>query len=250
MESSEATKLCECPTHGQYQSKLIHIRGRVVSQTPCPQCTQAREALAARAQDTAKALLVASAIQHCNIPARFQESTLDNFECSNAQQRKAVKLCHAYLQKFSDMAELGAGMLLLGHPGTGKTHLGCAIVAELTRRGIASLYKPMLEFMDECKLAWARGDSERGVLRKHVEPHLLMLDEVGMQFDTNAERVMLYRLVNERYVVHAPTIVASNLALPDLTEFAGERVVDRLLDSGAPVIVCDWESYRRRDRIR
>jgi DNA replication protein DnaC len=43
------------------------------------------------------------------------------------------------------------------------------------------------------------------------------------------------------------TILISNLAIPQLTETLGERVIDRFRDEGM-VLVFDWESYRKRKK--
>ena len=49
------------------------------------------------------------------------------------------------------------------------------------------------------------------MLRRFVDYELLILDEVGIQFGTETERLILFQLLNERYTQVKPTILISNL---------------------------------------
>lgn len=86
-------------------------------------------------------------------------------------------------------------------------------------------------------------------------PDLLILDEVGVQFGSDTERLLLFDILNERYERRRPTILMSNLALDDAEEggrvvpgiksYLGERVFDRLREDGGQSVVFDWPSHRK-----
>lgn len=88
--------------------------------------------------------------------------------------------------------------------------------------------------------------TEAQVLRDLVEPDLLILDEVGVQFGSDAEKLILFEIINGRYESRRPTIIISNLAIGELEKYLGARAVDRLREGGGKVVVFDWESYRGR----
>ena len=73
---------------------------------------------------------------------------------------------------------------------------------------------------------------------------LLVLDEIGVQFGSDAEKLIMFDIINERYEAMRPTILISNLALSGLSEFVGDRIVDRMKENGGKLMVFDWESHR------
>lgn len=71
-----------------------------------------------------------------------------------------------------------------------------------------------------------------------------MLDEVGVQFGSETEKLMLFDVLNERYEERRSTILLSNLDLNGVKGFLGERVFDRIREDGGQYIPFDWESFR------
>jgi DNA replication protein DnaC len=61
---------------------------------------------------------------------------------------------------------------------------------------------------------------------------------------------MLFDVLNARYANQRPTILIGNLTADELEEYLGERIMDRLLESGSAVVPFTWESYRRRGAVR
>lgn len=73
---------------------------------------------------------------------------------------------------------------------------------------------------------------------------LLILDEIGAQLGTDWERLMLFKIINERYKQVLPTILISNLDRGQLSDYLGARIVDRMSEGGGTTLTLDWESYR------
>ncbi len=71
------------------------------------------------------------------------------------------------------------------------------------------------------------------------------VDGVGRQFGTDAEKLMLFEVINSRYEALKATIVISNLSGDALMDYLGEAAMDRLREGGRSVLF-DWTSYRRR----
>lgn len=67
-----------------------------------------------------------------------------------------------------------------------------------------------------------------------------------MQFGSEAEKLILFEIINTRYEKMRPTILISNLPKDELSAFIGERVIDRMNDGGGCTLAFTWDSYRSR----
>jgi len=183
-----------------------------------------------------------------NIPRRFANKTLENYSVNSAQQRKVVELCRNYVVHFERVKDQGTSMVFCGKPGTGKTHLVYAIVNALQKKSITAVVRTAADMTSEVKEAYKSDHSDvtpTTVSSKFAEFDLLVIDEVGVQVSSDAEKRIFFNIINKRYENMLPTILISNLALPELTEFIGERVVDRMRENRGVVFAFDWGSYRK-----
>src|SRR5699024_2648302 len=94
------------------------------------------------------------------------------------------------------------------------------------------------------KQSWA-DRNEPEVIQQFVNPDLLVIDEVGHQYGSDAERLMLFDLINARYMAAKPMILITNLELNGLREYLDERSQDRLREGGGTALVFDWISRRK-----
>jgi DNA replication protein DnaC len=87
--------------------------------------------------------------------------------------------------------------------------------------------------------------TEKQILESFILPELLILDEVGIQFGTETEKILIYQMINGRYEEVMPTIMISNYTENDLIDYIGLRCMDRMKEGGGVVVPFDWGSYRR-----
>ncbi|MCP3882383.1 MAG: ATP-binding protein [Sulfitobacter sp.] len=181
------------------------------------------------------------------IPLRFLGKTLEKFEATTKAQQEALIWAESFCLEWDFRPQ---GALLLGNPGTGKTHLAIGIVhhALLTSYVEQVFYTTVLTSLRRVKASWNAktkdAETEDDVRSSLTYPRLLVLDEVGVQFGSTFEENFFFDILNDRYENMKPTILLSNLTQGEVSEYLGERILDRLREDGGQVIVFDWESHR------
>lgn len=241
----------QCDKHGEYQANILNIGGREVCGI-CPACLAEKDA-----KETAERVekmrvesrrnRVHELFGRAEIPERFRDRGFGNYNAKTAQQVENFEVCRDYATNFEEMKADGRCLILTGNPGTGKTHLAIAIARQVMRASGNVLYARAYEVIQAVKETYGKDAkrSEREVIDSFVSPDLLVLDEIGVQFGTDAEKVILYAIINGRYDRGLPTVLVSNLDLSEIEHFIGERAFDRLRENGGRALRFKWESFRK-----
>lgn len=240
--------LAVCEGHGEYTAYTY--RGHTSGCPACMKEQQEREASEAHAkwlvelrQRRANELLGRAAI-----PPRFADRTLANFMPHADGPAKALAIAREFAENFAECQRTGQGLVFCGGVGAGKTHLAVGICHEVIKQDRVAVFSSVLSAVRSIKETYRKGSelTEGEAIQNLVDPDLLVLDEVGVQFGSETEKMYLFEVINGRYQALKPTIVISNLAKDPLTEYLGERVIDRLREGGGRMVVFDWPSYRRQ----
>lgn len=244
----------DCPTHGQQRVRVFKLFDDW-SPPRCPTCEADQEQ--ARTDEEAARLrreaaehrdrLIRKHLQHAAVPPRFEGKSFADYTASDPGATKALATCRTYADRFAEHLRAGTSLILCGNAGTGKTHLACAVANHVIREHAkAAVYMTAGRAFRRVKDTYRKNSQvgEQDALSAFAVPDLLILDEIGVQYGSDAERNILFEIVNERYEQMKPTALISNLALPALTDFAGERVIDRLKENGGKLVVFDWKSHR------
>ena len=240
------SKTDNCAEHGDFESKSY----RHGFWTGCPACAAVRKAAEAAQEDAkAKAAEVERwqrRLGMAGVPERFRDRRIETFIAITDAQRKAWAFATTYASSFGDVMDTGRGALFVGKPGTGKTHLAVGIAIEVMENGGTALFTTTMRAIRRVKDTWGREsqETETEAIQALVFPDLLILDEVGVQFGSDTEKLILFDVLNERYEKRKPTILLSNLPASEVKEYLGERIFDRMREDGGQVVVFDWASHR------
>lgn len=243
------TRTVECDDHGEYESRHI-LFGETDHWSGCPTCAEEKAdrdraaEVAAMHAETAQRRLE-KLLGYACLPPRFVGKTFDTYLAGTDQQRKYLGKCQEYARDFPAHYQTGDGLMLLGSPGTGKTHLAVATLNEIINTHRASgLYTTAARMFRRIKDTYGNSEeSESQAIEAFTKPALLVLDEIGVSFGSDAELNYLFDIMNERYEQCMPTIVVSNVQPGELGQWMGDRVVDRLREC-SKLMVFDWESAR------
>ncbi len=156
-------------------------------------------------------------IAAARIPRRYEHCELSNFTTDFPGADRLLGLAQIsasrYVQEFDPRD--GAGLLLVGGIGTGKTHLAVSILKELiARRGIAGLFCDYRELLKQIQNSY--NDSvqatELQVLRPVFEAEVLLLDELGAVKPSEWVWDTVSLILNSRYNDNRATIITTNFA--------------------------------------
>lgn len=235
-----------CEEHGEFTSRSV-FRG-VWSHCPvCETLRREKEAAEKEARDRYEKLRRwESKLGQSGIPERFKTRTLDSYVADSAQKKRAIDFALEYALNFD--GKTGKSALFVGKPGTGKTHIAVGIGLSAMRDGYSVLFYTVMRAIRRVKDTWIRDskESESEAIAALVEPDLLILDEVGIQFGSETEKLILFDILNERYEKRRSCLLLSNLSIEEVSAFLGERVIDRLREDGGEVIPFTWESHRSK----
>lgn len=250
-----ATETCE--KHGQYECRTRTYPNSLIKIPPrssiCPGCLSDElirlQGEKIRNDEAARKRNIDLLLDGLNIPARFESCTLQNYEPVNDDAKRALKVCQAYASRWPERLQKGGGLVMCGKPGTGKNHLALAIARHaITEHQSSAVFTTALKIAREYKSTWSKGSSrtEDDVIRYFTKPDLLIIDEVGVQFGSDAEKLIMFEIINTRYERMKPTILISNQTREELAAFIGERVLDRMSDGGGCTLSFTWDSYRSK----
>lgn len=253
MEVSKAMNLTrdgQCEKHGAFEEAgmTLPFGSRRTIWAGCAQCgTEARvieEQRRTEQEEHQRQARLEQRLSMSGIPMRFRDRTFENFAADTEPKRHALQVATQFAAEFSDHAARGTTVIFSGKPGTGKSHLAIA-AAVCAMKSSTALYINALDLIRMVRDTWRRESelSEVAVLNDLTSVGLLVIDEIGVQYGTDGEQVILFDVLNRRYRDLMPTILLTNLGKAGMKEFLGERSFDRLREGGIWVAF-DWESYR------
>jgi DNA replication protein DnaC len=182
--------------------------------------------------------------------AGFREQrTLEDFDFAfnpSIKRRQIFDLAAGhYLREHRDV-------LLIGPPGTGKSHIAQALGYQAIRGGSVVLYRSIFDVVRDFLHDEAINQQPR-VMERYLRADLLIVDDMGMKQLPKRSGEYLFEIIMRRNQVRS-TIMTSNRPLEDWGKLIGDvpaatAILDRFLHN-AEIIAITGRSYRLRNNAQ
>jgi DNA replication protein DnaC len=172
--------------------------------------------------------------EQAEIPPLYRKASFDNFlipkdnEIARRElldvRRTVLTFAHEFPQ------ETRPGLLLIGDPGSGKTHLAVAAMRRIIAKGFPGLFFDYQNLLDRIRSGYdpTSGASDREAYRFALDAEVLLLDDLGAHRVTDWVEDTITSIITHRCNQKKPLIATTNLA----DAGAGDAIVRRAAGSG------------------
>ena len=170
--------------------------------------------------------------EQANVPILYEKASVESFVLPLDNPTARTGLGTALLAVKSYIREYPAcpkpGLLFLGNPGAGKTHLAIAALRGLLARGFEGTFFDFQNLLDRIRSGYdkASGTSDKEAYRTALETEIIVLDDLGAHRVTDWVEDTVTSIITHRCNHRKATIITTNLRDPE----AGDRRVSGLAD--------------------
>jgi len=249
MPDPKQTAICE--VHGKFEFRYTDsvIGGKYMQSSSCVKCISDRnvfiEAEIKRITYDKKEESLKTQILNRGVSKRNVSKTFESFHIETPAQHKAKELHEAFTNSVCN-GKVSNNLIVCGSVGTGKTHLASAAINKMTRANKSCEIIKIIDLIREFKASWSKDNpnTEASLLDYYTNLDALIIDEVGVQFGSDTEKMIIFDIIDGRYNNILPTVLTSNLTYSEVKELIGERAIDRLREDGGAVVAMKWDSHR------
>lgn len=172
----------------------------------------------------------------------IQEDYLLEWRFSVAEDSRHIQMGKRYVNNWERVKADNLGLLFWGDVGTGKSFLAACIANALLDQGIPVLMTNFSRVLNRMGTMYTQ---ERAEFMDSLRTYeLLIIDDLGIERDTEYAQEQVYAVIDERYKINLPLIVTTNLTVSQMrnpTTTSHARIFSRILEMCAPVCIdgCD-----------
>ena len=179
------------------------------------------------------------AARELNRSAQINQCSFDTFDLAYYRGHKTESgadclrpmeviyhFCKEYAAHFTTESP---SILMYGNTGLGKTHLSLSIASAVLEKGYSVLYDSVINFLRQVENEhFGRDQSGSDTLSLLLSCDLLILDDLGTEFDTPFYQSIIYNIINTRMNRCLPTIISTNMDFNGISHKYDERITSRI----------------------
>ena len=168
----------------------------------------------------------------------IQERHLQDWTFASATDTPSVQMAKRYTENWKKVKAENLGLLLWGDVGTGKSFLAACIANALLEKGVPVLMTNFSKILNQMGAMYS--DERYRYIASFNRFSLLIIDDLGIERNTEYALEQVYAVVDERYKAGLPLIITTNLTISQLRnpeDVAHARIYSRVLEMCTPVHV-------------
>jgi DNA replication protein DnaC len=156
--------------------------------------------------------------ERAQIPPLYRNASFDNFQVPGPEnpiaRRELTNVLLAvknYVREFPN--ETRPGLLLIGEPGSGKTHLAVAALRKIIEKGFECLFTDYQGLLDRIRSGYdaSSNSSDKEAYRVALDSEVLLLDDLGAHRVTDWVEDTITSIVTQRCNNRKALIATTNL---------------------------------------
>ena len=167
-----------------------------------------------------------------------------------------IRKARNYVKHFDKMRADNIGLILYGGIGSGKTYIACSIANEIISKYSYTVkmrnFAQILNDLQKCGFELDRNEYINNI----TNATLLILDDFGIERNTEYVLEQVYNVINSRYLKTKPTIITTNLNFKDIEKEQEDimlgRIYSRIIEMCLPLRVTgiDRRKMESKEKIR
>ncbi|HEL2311129.1 TPA: ATP-binding protein [Streptococcus suis] len=192
--------------------------------------------------------------QNCFISKNQIAYTFENAD--EDTDKDIIKKAQNYVKHFEEMRKDNVGLLLYGNVGSGKTYLACAIANSIiTKYSYTVKMRNFAQILNDLQKGGFNLDRNE-YIEQITSPTLLILDDFGIERNTEYALEQIYNVINARYLKARPTIITTNLNFKDIEKEREDimlgRIYSRIIEMCLPLRVTglDRRKIQSKEKLK
>ncbi|MZT25920.1 ATP-binding protein [Butyricicoccus sp. BIOML-A1] len=177
----------------------------------------------------------------------IQEKHLLDWRFDVAENTRDIQRARKYVENWQKVKAENLGLLLWGSVGTGKSFIAACIANALLEQSVPVLMTNFSKILNQ--MGGMYSDERYQYIASFSHYPLLIIDDLGIERNTEYALEQVYAVIDERYKAGLPVIITTNLTMEELRQpedVAHARIYSRVLEMCTPVQITGED---RRQKI-